>query len=173
MGKGWVGGRDEQVIKERSCGQVDGTAFGLRTGVCACVASVVVKLGCNASSWMFVGSVIQPDHWAQPHKVPNHKQSTAAPAHLNFICSTQAVLQKLLPHLLCGVCVVGCALLPGKLKQARQLCCQAGQAWRSLSLSVGGEWGPLPVGPAAQKAAQGLDSQVSERVEDNSHSPGS
>jgi hypothetical protein len=48
----------------------------------------------------------------------------------------------------------------GKLKEARQLCCQAGQAWRSLSLSAGGAWGPLPVGLAAEEASEALDGQV-------------
>jgi hypothetical protein len=53
------------------------------------------------------------------------------------------------------------ALLPaGKLREARLLCCQAGQAWRCMSLAGGGEWGPLPVGAAAAEAAEQIDQQV-------------
>lgn len=48
----------------------------------------------------------------------------------------------------------------GKLREGRQLCCQAGQAWRCLSLAGGGEWGPLPVGAAAEEAAEHIDQQV-------------
>ncbi|KAF8067307.1 SRL1 [Scenedesmus sp. PABB004] len=51
-------------------------------------------------------------------------------------------------------------LRAGKLREGRQLCCQAGQAWRCLSLAGGGEWGPLPVGAAALEAAEGLDQQA-------------
>jgi hypothetical protein len=62
----------------------------------------------------------------------------------------------------CSVrCCPRCAA--GKVREARQLCCQAGQAWRSLSLSVGGEWGPLPLGAAAAEAARVLDGQVRRR----------
>ncbi|WIA33136.1 hypothetical protein OEZ86_006287 [Tetradesmus obliquus] len=48
----------------------------------------------------------------------------------------------------------------GKLREARLLCCQAGQAWRCMSLAGGGEWGPLPVGAAAAEAAEQIDQQA-------------
>lgn len=51
-------------------------------------------------------------------------------------------------------------LTAGKVREAGQLCCQAGQAWRCLSLAGGGAWGPLPVGEAAAEAAQQVDQQV-------------
>lgn len=45
----------------------------------------------------------------------------------------------------------------GKVREARALCCQAGQAWRSLSLGGGGDWGPLPVGEPGGEAAAAVD----------------
>ncbi|KAF6260753.1 107-domain-containing protein [Scenedesmus sp. NREL 46B-D3] len=48
----------------------------------------------------------------------------------------------------------------GKLREARLLCCQAGQAWRCMSLAGAGEWGPLPVGAAATEAAEQIDQQA-------------
>lgn len=50
--------------------------------------------------------------------------------------------------------------LPGKVKEARQLCVQAGQGWRCVSLAGGGPWGPLPVGLAAVAATDVVDAQV-------------
>eukprot|EP00775_Hariotina_reticulata_P011330 gene11330-11480_t len=47
----------------------------------------------------------------------------------------------------------------GKVKEARQLCVQAGQAWRCVSLAGGGPWGPLPVGAAAVAATDVVDAQ--------------
>lgn len=52
-------------------------------------------------------------------------------------------------------------LFAGKVHEAGQLCCQAGQAWRCLSLAGGGTWGPLPLGEAAAEAAQQMDQHVS------------
>jgi hypothetical protein len=46
------------------------------------------------------------------------------------------------------------------VKEARQLCVQAGQAWRCVSLAGGGPWGPLPVGLAAVAATDVVDAQV-------------
>lgn len=59
-------------------------------------------------------------------------------------------------------CVTECVAshAVGKLREARLLCCQAGQAWRCMSLAGGGEWGPLPVGAAAAEAAEQIDQQV-------------
>lgn len=52
----------------------------------------------------------------------------------------------------------------GRFKEACELCANAGQSWRAVSLAGAGPWGPLPVGEAAVKAslpaAQGGDMQV-------------
>lgn len=54
----------------------------------------------------------------------------------------------------------------GKLPEARRVCAQAGEAWRSAALGGVGEWGPLPVGVAASDMDEGLteDAQVGGRA---------
>jgi hypothetical protein len=53
----------------------------------------------------------------------------------------------------------------GRFKEACELCINAGQPWRAVSLSGAGPWGPLPVGEAALRACtppeQQGDMQVS------------
>lgn len=55
-------------------------------------------------------------------------------------------------------------MLAGRFKEACELCANAGQSWRAVSMSGAGPWGPLPVGDAAVKAslpaAKGGDLQV-------------
>lgn len=63
----------------------------------------------------------------------------------------------------CGKAKHGTAALlcaAGRYKDACELCANAGQSWRAVSLAGAGTWGPLPVGDAALKASQGADTQV-------------
>lgn len=55
----------------------------------------------------------------------------------------------------------------GRFKEACELCSNAGQPWRAVSLSGAGPWGPLPVGDAATKACTPPEQQGDMQVSAN------
>jgi hypothetical protein len=52
----------------------------------------------------------------------------------------------------------------GRYKEACELCANAGQPWRGVSLAGVGPWGPLPVGDAAAQASTTLEREGAVQV---------